>query len=112
MPDMRAEARGWRAQLIFMALDQLLQNSDSTYTETGQRCLYRSMRRQLQWFGSFLILVSLAIILQAQQPFVHGSDIAFAIWADQTTYAMAETLSAPVPTFAKAAKVGHPPVRR
>jgi hypothetical protein len=51
------------------------------------------MRSQLQWSTNFLLLFCLATILQAQQPFVHGSDIAFAIRTDQTKYALAETIT-------------------
>lgn len=50
------------------------------------------MRRQVQWFTVFLIVGSLAIMLQAQQSFVHGSDIAFAIRTDRTQYSMAEAI--------------------
>jgi hypothetical protein len=50
------------------------------------------MRRQIQRLAMFLIVCSLAAILEAQQPFVHGSDIAFAIRTDRTQYSMADTI--------------------
>jgi hypothetical protein len=40
----------------------------------------------------FLIVSSLAVILEAQQPFVHGSDVAFAIRTDKTKYVMGEAI--------------------
>ena len=40
----------------------------------------------------FLIVSSLAVILEAQQPFVHGSDVAFAVRTDQTKYVMGEPI--------------------
>jgi hypothetical protein len=40
----------------------------------------------------FLIVCSLAAILAAQQPFAHGSDVAFAIRADRTKYLMGEPI--------------------
>ena len=50
------------------------------------------MHRGVQWFTIFLIVGSLAIILQAQQRFVHGSEVAFAIRTDQTKYGMPEAI--------------------
>src|ERR1700719_882799 len=50
------------------------------------------MHRQIQWFTMFLIVSSLAAILEAQQPFVHGSDVAFAVRTDQTQYVMGEPI--------------------
>jgi hypothetical protein len=50
------------------------------------------MHRQIQWLMMFLIVSSLAVILEAQQPFVHGSDVAFAIRTDQTKYVMGEPI--------------------
>src|ERR1700719_3991193 len=50
------------------------------------------MHRQIQWFTMFLIVSSLAVILEAQQPFVHGSDVAFAVRTDQTKYVMGEPI--------------------
>jgi len=40
----------------------------------------------------FLIVCSVAAILEAQQPFVHGSDVAFAIRTDRTKYLMGEAI--------------------
>src|SRR3954466_4686932 len=50
------------------------------------------MHRQIQWFTIFLMIPSLAVIIEAQQPFVHGSDVVFAIRTDQTKYVMGETI--------------------
>src|SRR5690242_17131038 len=50
------------------------------------------MHRQIQRFTTFLIVSSLAVILEAQQPFVPGSDVAFAIWTNQTKYVMGEPI--------------------
>jgi hypothetical protein len=50
------------------------------------------MRREVQWFATFLIACSLAVILEAQQSFVHGSDIGFAIRTDRMKYSMAEAI--------------------
>jgi hypothetical protein len=50
------------------------------------------MHLQIQWFTMFLIVSSLAAILEAQQPFVHGSDVAFAVRTDQTQYVMGEPI--------------------
>jgi hypothetical protein len=50
------------------------------------------MHPQIQWFTMFLIVSSLAVILEAQQPFVHGSDVAFAVRTDQTKYVMGEPI--------------------
>jgi len=50
------------------------------------------MHREVQWLAICLIVCSLAAILEAQHPFVHGSDIAFAIRIDQTKYSMAEAI--------------------
>jgi hypothetical protein len=50
------------------------------------------MTRQIQWFALLLIVPSLAVILEAQQPFVHGSDVVFAIRADQSKHVMGEPI--------------------
>lgn len=50
------------------------------------------MHREVRRFAIYLIVCSLAASLEAQQPFVHGSDIAFAIRIDQTKYSMAEAI--------------------
>jgi hypothetical protein len=50
------------------------------------------MHPRIQWFAMFLIVSSLAVILEAQQLFVHGSDVAFAIRTDQTKYVMGEPI--------------------
>lgn len=50
------------------------------------------MHRQTQWFEIFLMVCSVTVLLEGQLPFVHGSDIAFAIRTDQQKYAMADTI--------------------
>lgn len=50
------------------------------------------MRRRIQRFAPLLIVSSLAVILEAQQPFVHGSDVAFAIRTDQSKYVIGEPI--------------------
>jgi hypothetical protein len=44
-----------------------------------------------QWLMMFLFS-SLAVTLEAQQPFVHGSDVAFAIRTDQRKYVVGEPI--------------------
>lgn len=50
------------------------------------------MHRCSEWFAIFLIICSLLVTLEAEQPFVHGSDVAFTIKTDQTTYVMGEPI--------------------
>ena len=50
------------------------------------------MNRQVQLLVMFLLVSPLAITLEAQQPFVHGSDLAFAIRTDQRKYVMGEPI--------------------
>ena len=50
------------------------------------------MYRQIQWFTMFLIVSSLTVMLEAQQPFVHGSAVAFAIRTVRAKYVMGEPI--------------------
>ena len=51
------------------------------------------MDRQIQWLSIALIISSTAVILEAQQTFVHGDDVAFAIQTDQPKYMVTEPIT-------------------
>jgi hypothetical protein len=50
------------------------------------------MHRQIQWFTIFVMTSFLPVICEAQQPFVHGSDVVFAIRADQKKYVIGDPI--------------------
>jgi hypothetical protein len=40
-----------------------------------------------------LAVYSAPLTLEARQPLVHGSDVAFTVWTDQTPYSMGESIA-------------------
>jgi len=50
------------------------------------------MDRPLHWLAICIAVCALVTLLEAQQPFVHGSDLAFAIRTERTKYLTSESI--------------------
>jgi hypothetical protein len=60
----------------------------SIHRMTVEWCLLRYMHRQILHLMFAVTVCSGSLTFEAQQPFVHGSDVAFTVWTDQTRYSM------------------------